>query len=171
MGIPGLERRTLDNLTFSRRNQQSSAHLSGRVPILNQPIAVELLPMNALLTLLILLAPTDGAPGDAQKRELAALEQLVGTWEGQGGCDGKLVIRSDGTYQLTGYGPGAHAGKGTWKVRWNEQPATLVLTCKESKSARKAIEVQILRLDDKSLKAGYANPNGRPSGEYLRAKE
>ncbi len=51
-------------------------------------------------------------------------------------------------------------------------PPTLVLTCTSSEASEDVgsdLEVVILRLSDQSLKLGYADPNGTPSGEYLRA--
>jgi hypothetical protein len=132
---------------------------------------VRVVAFAALLT----VGLAQAAQAEPPKGELAALERkLVGVWDGQGGCDGKLVIRADGTYQLTGYGPAGDDSAGRWKVRWDALPPTLVLTCSKSGVAEevgKAVELQLLRLNDKTLKVGYANPNGSPSGEYLRAKK
>jgi len=45
-------------------------------------------------------------PGKERGKELAALEQkMLGAWKGRVGCDGRLVFRADGTYELTEYGP------------------------------------------------------------------
>jgi hypothetical protein len=71
------------------------------------------------------------APGNERGKVLAALEQkIVGEWKGQIGCDGKFVFRADGTYDLLEYGPGYYDCAGTWKVRWDALPPTLVLTFK-----------------------------------------
>jgi hypothetical protein len=41
-------------------------------------------------------------PGKERGKELVALEQkMLGTWKGQTTCDGRLVFRADGTYELT----------------------------------------------------------------------
>ena len=57
-------------------------------------------------------------------KERAALEQkMLGSWKGQTTCDGRLLFRADGTYQLTEYGPASNDSKGTWKVRWDALPA------------------------------------------------
>ena len=88
-------------------------------------------------------------------KELAVLEQkMLGAWKGQTGCDGKFLFRADGTYELTEYGPASDDSKGTWKVRGDSLPATLVLTCKTSNLAEvvgKTTEVKLIRLDDDAL--------------------
>jgi hypothetical protein len=113
--------------------------------------------------------------GKERGKELAALEQkMVGTWKGQTGCDGRLVFRANGTYELTGYGPAGDDNKGTWKVRWDSLPATLVLSCTTSKileDVGKIMEVKLVRLNDRSLAIEYAKPNGSPSGRYTRVKK
>jgi hypothetical protein len=105
----------------------------------------------------------------------AALEQKIfGTWKGKTTCDGCLVFRADGTYELTEYGPASDDSKGTWKVRGDSLPATLVLTCKTSAipdEVDKTTEVKLIKLDDKSLVIAYANQNGSPSGHYTRVKK
>jgi hypothetical protein len=115
------------------------------------------------------------ALADPPGNELAALEQkMLGTWKGQTTCDGRLVFRADGTYELTEYGPASDDSKGTWKVRWDALPATLVLTCKTSEipdEVGKSTEVKLIKLDDKSLAIEYANQNGSPSGHYTRVKK
>jgi hypothetical protein len=79
--------------------------------------------VRVTFTVLLLVGFAQPVPGAAPQGELAALEQkLVGAWDGQGGCDGKFVFRADGTYALTGHGPGGDDSKGTWKVRWDGRP-------------------------------------------------
>ena len=108
-------------------------------------------------------------------KELAALEQkMFGTWKGQTTCDGRIVFRPDGTYQLTEYGPASNDSKGTWRVRWDALTATLVLTCKSSEvpeEVGKTTEVKLVKLDDKSLAIEYANQDVSPSGHYTRVKK
>ncbi len=99
---------------------------------------------------------------------------MLGVWKGRTTCDGRLVFRADGTYELTEYGPANDDSAGTWKVRWDALPATLVLTCKTSEiqdEVGKTTEVKLIKLDDKSLAIEYANQNGSPSGEYTRVKK
>jgi len=108
-------------------------------------------------------------------KELAVLEKkLLGAWKGQTGCDGNLLFQADGTYELTEYGPVPHDSAGTWKVRWDTLPPTLVLTCKTAQipdQVGKTTEVKLIKLDDKSLAIEYANQNGSPPGHYTRVKK
>jgi hypothetical protein len=109
------------------------------------------------------------------RQEFTALEQkMLGEWKGQTGCDGRLVFRADRTYELKEYGPAPYDSAGTWKVRWDALPPTLVLTCKTSEvrdEVGKATEVKLIKLDDKSLAIEYMNQNGNPPGQYTRVKK
>jgi hypothetical protein len=100
---------------------------------------------------LVLAEPPAKEPG----KEIAALEQkLLGSWWGQEGCSGRYLFRKDGTYDLKGLGPTANETAGTWKVRWDALPPTLVLTCKMSESDEeigKDTELKLQQLDDASL--------------------
>ena len=90
--------------------------------------------------------------------ELTTLEQkLLGIWRG-GPCDGQYTFNPDGTFELTNFTPGGNTLTGTWSVRWDALPPTLVLTCKTSDigkgvSARpdnflgKALNLQLLELN------------------------
>jgi hypothetical protein len=133
--------------------------------------------VSAAAVLLVGLAQMVSAepPGKERGKELAALEQkMLGTWKGQTTCDGCLVFRADGTYQLTEYGPASDDSKGTWEVRGDALPATLVLTCKTSEipaEVGKTTVVKLVKLDDRSLAIEYANQNGSPSGHYTRVKK
>ena len=111
-------------------------------------------------------------PAKMRGKELAALDQkIVGAWKGQSACSGCLIVRADGTYELTGYGPAACDSAGTWKLRRDAQPATLVLTCKTSEIAEevgKATEVKVVKLTDTSLAFEYASQH---VGHYTRVKK
>jgi hypothetical protein len=131
----------------------------------------------AAAVLLVGLAQADlaGPRVQARVKELTALEQkMLGTWQGQGPCDGRLVLRADGTYKLTEYGPADYDSQGAWKVRSEVSPATLVLICKNSEvqdEVGRTTEVKLVKLDDKNLAIEYANRNGSPSGRYKRVKK
>jgi hypothetical protein len=108
-------------------------------------------------------------------KELAVLEKkILGAWKGQTGCDGKFLFRADGTYELREYGPAQYDSAGSWKVRWDALPPTLVLTCKTSEipdEVGKTTEVKLIKLNDRSLAIEYANQNGNPPGHYTRVKK
>jgi hypothetical protein len=120
------------------------------------------------------LAPdrTDAAQANDARKERAALEQkLVGEWKGRIGCDGRFLFRANGTYELTEYGPAPDDSAGTWKVRWDALPPTLLLTCKTSEIADevgKTTEVKLIKLDDKSLAIEAADQS---LGHYTRVKK
>jgi hypothetical protein len=109
---------------------------------------------------------------EPSEKELAALEKKVhGVWKGRGGCDGRLVFRADGTYELKEYGPARYESAGTWKVRWDALPATLVLICKTSEIPElvgNTMEVKLIKLDDKNLAFKYPS---KEVGHYTRAKK
>ena len=113
-------------------------------------------------------------PEKEREKEFVTLQQkLLGMWEGQGGCNGRLTIREDGRFDLTGYGPGNSSRTGTWKVRWDALPPTLVFTYKNSgkpDEASKIMEVKLIKLDDKNLTIEYANKNSL-SGKYNRVQK
>jgi hypothetical protein len=127
----------------------------------------------AAVVLLVSLAQaaSAGPPGTERGKELAALEQkLVGAWKGQGGCEGNLLFRADGTYNLTQFGPAASDTAGTWKVRWDALPPTLALTCTTSEipeEVGKTTEGKLVRLDKERLAVEYADFVGR----YARVKK
>ena len=124
--------------------------------------------LSAGLAQVVLAEP----PGKERGKELAALEQkMLGAWKGRVGCDGRLVFRADGTYELTEYGPAPYDSAGTFRVRWDALPATLVLTCKTSEipdEVGKTTEMKLIKLDDKSLACKYAN---KYVGHYTRVKK
>jgi hypothetical protein len=111
----------------------------------------------ALLVGLVQLALAE--PTNEPGKEVAALEKkLLGAWRGQEGCSGRYVFCADGTYELAGFGPAANETAGTWKVRWDALPPTLVLTCKTSESddeIGKDTELKVQQLEDASLTLLY----------------
>jgi hypothetical protein len=110
-----------------------------------------------------------GPPAKERGKELATLEQkLVGAWKHQTGCAGNFLFRADGIYELKGFGPGGDDFAGTWKVRWDALPPTLVLTCKTSKIPEELAELRLIRLDDETLEAKY---NKQDAHRYARVKK
>jgi len=86
---------------------------------------------------------------------LTAIEQkLLGAWTGQTGCAGSFLFRTDGTFELTGYGPAPYDSAGTWKVRCDTHPATLFLTCRSSEVPEEVgttTELKLVEVDTKRL--------------------
>lgn len=77
-------------------------------------------------------APATKPAGPGKGAELAALEQkLLGTWRG-GDCVGDYTFNADGTYELNHFTPGNNTLTGTWSLRWDALPPTLVVLCKTS---------------------------------------
>lgn len=92
------------------------------------------------------LVRADGAAGLATK--------LQGEWVGGGACQGDVTFKADGTYSWLHYGPGDATVVGTWSLRWDALPPTLVLTSTASNDKDyigTTAEVKVLRLDGKTL--------------------
>lgn len=83
-----------------------------------------------------------------------ALERkLHGKWTGPA-CGGDLVLRANGSFERQHYGPANQSLSGTWAVRWDALPPTLVLTCKDADYAGTigtVQEVKVVQLDDETL--------------------
>ena len=120
-------------------------------------------PLAAVLLVSLVQVALGGPPGKERGKELAALEQkLVGAWKGQNGCAGNFLFRADGTYEVEGYGPGGDEFAGTWKVRWDALPPTLVLTTK-TPGIPELGRLRLTQLDEETLVAG--------DGRYARQKK
>jgi hypothetical protein len=117
-------------------------------------------------------------PAEARQaaRDLAALERkLHGEWAGRGPCDGRLTIRADGTYAWTSRGPAGVTTTGTWAVKWDALPPTLVLAGQAPAGpgrVGKTTRVRLVRLDAEAL--AFIYPDGptppRPTS-FSRAGE
>src|SRR5262249_55597743 len=111
-------------------------------------------------------------PANGQSTELAGPEQkLIGAWQGRIGCDGRLVIRADGGYELLDYGPAPYDSAGTWKVRWDVLPPRLILTCNRSDvedEVGTSREVKLIKLDSRRLEFEYES---KTEGHYTRERQ
>src|SRR5207245_1303283 len=67
---------------------------------------------------------TRGEPVPPQK-------QILGLWRG-GPCEGDFDFRGNGTFDLTNFTPGRNHLTGTWSIRVDTVPPTLLLTYKTS---------------------------------------
>jgi len=95
-------------------------------------------------------------PGEAR---VALERKLVGGWKG-GPCQGEWTYRADGTFQARSYSPGGNRLTGTWEVRWDALPPTLVRTCKTSDDpglVGRTWEAKLVQLDDKILACDEAH--------------
>jgi hypothetical protein len=104
------------------------------------------------MSLVIAAATLARAQDDAGKCLTALERKLHAEWIGQGPCDGRLTLRADGTYERRRCGPAGINSAGTWKVRWDALPPTLVLICKTSdgpgEDAGTTYEPKLIQLDD-----------------------
>jgi hypothetical protein len=101
--------------------------------------------------------------------ELAALEgKLLRRWRGPA-CGGDFTFKRDGTFEVRSFTPGQNVLGGTWAIRWDALPPTLLLTFKTSDFKRtypgepeykyvgKTVEAKLLELDDRALAFRAAN--------------
>src|SRR4051812_31802623 len=53
--------------------------------------------------------------------------KLLGTWYGPD-CGGDYTFHADGTFDVASFTPGNNTLAGTWSIRWDALPPTLVIT-------------------------------------------
>jgi hypothetical protein len=88
----------------------------------------------ALVALLASAAAAPPVPGEPPAKAAGPGEVgrlMLGAWQG-GSCMGDYQFGDDGTYVLSNYTPGGNTLTGTWSIRWDALPPTLVLLCKTS---------------------------------------
>jgi len=99
---------------------------------------------------------------------------LHGEWKG-GACQGTFIFKADGTYQLKQWSPGNYSLSGTWAIRWDALPPTLVLKCKESSHKEyvgRAWEMKVPQLDGESLSLAFNSATeGKETIKYTRVKK
>ena len=87
-----------------------------------------------------------------------------GVWRGMGPCDGRLIIRADGTFERIHYSPGDNHLSGSWTVASDGERHVLSLTCDASDDAGKmgvTTELEIVRLDAAVLEYRAAGQQNR----------
>jgi hypothetical protein len=121
-------------------------------------------------------------PGDMEKGQaLAALERkLLGSWDGPP-CGGDYTFKSDGTLEVQNFTPGRNTLTGTWSIRWDALPPTLILTCKTSDFTQrdttrpeyrylgKPREFKLVELNDNAF--SFENPEDKSISHNLRRIE
>jgi hypothetical protein len=106
----------------------------------------------------------------AEGRPVALERKLWGTWHG-GDCVGDLTLKRNGTFERRHYGPANQSLSGTWSVRWDALPPTLVLTCTDADWAAEIgtkQEVKVVQLDDAGL--AYLRAGSDQPTRYERAR-
>jgi hypothetical protein len=110
------------------------------------------------------LVPATAAPpaGKAEAGPIALERKMWGTWHG-GACAGDLSLKPNGKFERQHYGPANHTLSGTWAVRWDALPPTLVLICTDAQWAG-----EIVQLDDAVL--AYLHAGSEEPTRYERVK-
>ena len=122
---------------------------------------------TAVLIAASLILITSAQPADTPREVPVALERkLHGEWKGPA-CGGDWNFAPDGTYQVQHYTPGNNKLTGTWVVRWDALPPTLVLNVKTSDAPERikvgeVWEVKLVRLDDEELAYEWPKNPGQP---------
>lgn len=105
--------------------------------------------------------------GKPKEPPVALEKKLHGAWETDDmDCVGELTLRADGTFERQHFSPGSNKLTGTWEVRWDALPPTLVMSCNASNDADfvgRTWEFKVTRLDDENL--AYQFPGYQPPGE------
>jgi len=115
-------------------------------------------PLVAVLGLISLINFVQAA--DKTKESPVALERkLNGAWQCNAPCAGKITFWADGTFERRGYSPGGNTLRGTWEIRWNALPPTLVLACKASDDptlAGTTEQSKLIELNDEAFSVRYS---------------
>jgi hypothetical protein len=115
------------------------------------------------------------APAAADANTPLALERkLHGDWKGPA-CGGVWTFAPDGTYAVQHYTPGNNKLTGSWQMRWNALPPTLVLTCKTTDAADRlpvgqTWELKLVQLEDEALAWQWPEDPSEFTSRYERVK-
>jgi len=137
--------------------------------------------MALLFPIPVVVSAQDRLAATGKEGDLIALERkLIGLWKGPA-CGGDYTFRPDGTFELQHFTPGNNTLTGTWAVRWDALPPTLILTCKTSDIRKKnperteyahlgkPLETKLLELDGESLV--YRLPGDEEERRFRRRDE
>jgi hypothetical protein len=111
---------------------------------------------TAMVLVASLVVITPGQTADKPKEGPVGLErELQGMWKGPA-CGGDWTFGADATFAVKHYSPGNNQLTGSWEVRWNALPPTLVLTVKTSDAPERikvgeTWEVKLVQLNDEAL--------------------
>jgi hypothetical protein len=116
------------------------------------------LPATLLAAALALSAPLTI---DRPAKTPPAIEKMLhGAWKGEGACQGDIRFNADGTFARQNFGPANAGVAGTWIVRWDGLPPTLVLTCTHSTLpdyVGNVTEVKVVELGDDTFAYKWAD--------------
>jgi hypothetical protein len=127
-----------------------------------------MIPMVALLAASLLPATAAQPAGRSEGAPVALERKLWGTWRG-GACGGDLILKPNRAFERRHYGPAGQALSGTWAVKWDALPPTLVLTCTDADwpgDIGTKQEVQLVQLDTDGL--AYQHPGSDQLTRYAR---
>jgi len=130
---------------------------------------------NAVAVTFLFLAFLQGVLADQPENSPEALQKkLHGAWKGPA-CGGDWALGADGTFTVERYSPGNNKLSGTWEVRWNALPPTLVLTIRTSDAPERikvgeVWEVKLMQLDDEALAYEWPRNPGQ-STRWVRVKK
>jgi inhibitor of cysteine peptidase len=93
-------------------------------------------------------------------RSNALMRKLHSEWQGGPGV-GKLILYAEGRFERQHYSPGNNRLSGTWEVRWNALPLTLVFNCEDSdnKECVGTTEVKLIEIGDEGLVYQFPGEN------------
>jgi hypothetical protein len=126
----------------------------------------------ALLAATALAAPVPAERVKAEKELAAFATKLHGTWDGNRGCQGRLILQADGTYEWKFRGPGGDTDTGVWEMRGDPQSPTLSLKCKTSDDPTregKTVDMKNVRVSEPQLV--FKSPEATGSLAFTRAME
>jgi len=128
--------------------------------------------MRTALSIATMMLALSSVAADPPKDGSAKLEQkLHGTWYG-GDCMGDWTFGPKGDLEVKHYSPGDNHLTGTWELRWDALPPTLVMVCKTSDDpdyVGRTWTVRVLQLDDAVLAHQMAGQQGE--SRYSRTDE
>jgi hypothetical protein len=122
-----------------------------------------MMPLAAFFAVTLLPATYAPSTWPAEGRPIALERMLWGTWHG-GDCGGDLTLKRNGQFERRHFGPANQSLSGTWAVRWDALPPTLILTCTDADWAGEIgtrQEVKVIQLDGtvlSYLRAGSDQP-------------
>jgi uncharacterized protein (TIGR03067 family) len=121
-----------------------------------------------LFTAALVIISSAHAADKPKEAQVGLERKLHGAWRGPA-CGGDWTFAADGTFDAEHFSPGGSTLSGTWEVRWDALPPTLVRTCKTSDDpdlVGKKWESRLIELGDEAL--AYQDPDQYPSGHVVR---